>query len=73
MACPIWIVTPSKLIYASIGFEIIRIARAKTDLNNIIKRVNLLLIRMKNQGSEYTHIISLLKKILEKLIVFNNF
>ena len=38
----------------------------KTDLINMLTRVNLLLIQIKNQGSECVHIISLLKDIFGK-------
>ena len=56
---------PSKIFNASIGSDILHIARtATTDLINMVKRVNILLIEMKKQG---THIISLLKKRFGKL------
>ena len=51
------------MFYASLGSEVLRIARTMTDLINVIKRVNRLLIRMKKQGSKCTRIILLLKKI----------
>ena len=41
---------PSKVFYASVGSEILRIARI--DLINMVTRDDLLLIRMKKQGSE---------------------
>ena len=41
---------PSKVFYALVGSEILRIAR--TDLINMVTRDDLLLIRMKKQGSE---------------------
>ena len=42
---------PSKIFYALVGSEILRIAGTTTDLINMVARVNLLLIRMKKQGS----------------------
>ena len=56
----------SKIFYALVGSEILRIAGTTTDLINMVARVNLLLIRMKKQGNECAHITSLLKKILGK-------
>ena len=35
---------PSKIFYASVGSEILRIARAIMDLTNMVPRVNLLFI-----------------------------
>ena len=40
---------PPKIYYASIGSEIVCIARTTTDLINMVKRVNLLLLRMKSK------------------------
>ena len=48
---------PYKIFYASIASEILLIARTTTDLINMLKRVNLLLIQKKKQGSECPHII----------------
>ena len=56
----------SKIFYALIGSEILRITSTTTDLINMVRRVNLLLIQMKKQGSECTRVISLLKKIFGK-------
>ena len=65
---------PSKIFYASIGSEILHIVLATTDLVNMVKRVNLLLIRMKKQVSECTRIISLFKKVFGKHFkVFHKF
>ena len=58
---------PSKIFCASISSEVLRIARTTTDLNNMIKRVSHYLIRMKKQGSEYTRIVSSLRKIFKYL------
>ena len=52
----------SRIFYDSIGFEILLIGRTPTDLINMVKRVNLLLMRMKKKRTECNHIISLLKK-----------
>ena len=54
-----------KMFRASVGSEIVRIARATTYLINIVTRVNLLLIQLKKQGGECfrIRIILLLKKI----------
>ena len=52
----------SKTFSTSIGSEILHIARTATDLIDMVKRVNLLLMQKKKQRSECTHIISLLKK-----------
>ena len=57
---------PLKIIYVSIGFEILYIVRTAADQINIVTRVNLLLIRMKKQDNEYTCIIPLLNKIFRK-------
>ena len=48
---------PYKIFYASIASEILFIARTTTDLINMLKRVNLLLIQKKKQVSECTRII----------------
>ena len=56
----------SKIFYASASSDILHIARATTDLINMVTRVNLLLIRIKKQGSKCVHIISLLKEIFGK-------
>ena len=54
-----------KMFRASVGSEIVRIARTTTYLINMVTRVNLLLIQLKKQGGECfrIHIILLLKKI----------
>ena len=52
---------PSKKFYASIGFEILRMV-GSTDLISVMKHVNLLVIQMKNEGSECP----ILKKIFAK-------
>ena len=59
---------PSQIFYASIESENLRIARTATtkELINVVTRVNSLLIRMKNQGSEHILTISLLKKVFRK-------
>ena len=61
---------PSKT-YAATCSEILRNVRTTAELISIIERANLLLIWMKNQCSECTRIISLLKKI--HLKVFHKF
>ena len=64
----------SKIFYASIGSEILHIAKTATDLINMIKRVNFSSIRLKIQGSECSLITSLLEKIFEKHFqVFHKF
>lgn len=40
---------PSTIFHASVSFEILRIARTTTELNNIVQRVNLWLTRMKKE------------------------
>ena len=60
----------SKVFYGSIGSEILRIAKTKTHLFNMVARVNLLLTRTKKQGSESTYIILLLKKIIENTLKY---
>ena len=57
---------PSKIFRASLNFEILRIVTTRTDLSNMVKCVNLLLIPIKNQGSICARIISLLKEIFGK-------
>ena len=46
---------PFKIFYASVGSEILCIARTTTDLINTVTRVNPFLIQMKKQGSECVH------------------
>ena len=54
--------------------KLLRIAKTKTDLINIVASVNLLLIRMKKHGSACVCFILLLKKILGKQFkVFHKF
>ena len=50
---------PSKKFYGLIGSEVLRIARATTDLINMEASINLLLKRTKNQARECTSTISL--------------
>ena len=65
---------PSKTFYASIDSEILCIVRTTIDLINMVELVNLLLVKMKKQGSECTLIISSLKKIFGKHFnVFHTF
>jgi len=54
---------PSKIFYASVGSEILRIVRTTTELDDIKIRVETLLIRMKKQGSEKKRIITLMNKL----------
>ena len=54
---------PYKIFYASIASEILLIASTTTDLTNMLKRVNLLLIQKKKQGSECTRIIFIEKDV----------
>ena len=56
----------SKIFYVSIDSVILRIARTTAHLANMVKRVNLLLIRMKKPNSKCTRIILLMKKIFRK-------
>ena len=64
----------SKIFHASIGSEILRIIKRRTDLINMIAHVNNLLIEIKKPGSECTRIFSLLKKIFWKHFkVFHQF
>ena len=51
-----------KILYTSVGSEILRIARTATDLINMVIRVDLLLTRMKKQKSECVRIISFIEK-----------
>ena len=65
---------PSKIFYACIGSEILRIARTTSEKNDMIHCVNQLIIRMKKQGSQHERFISLLKKIYGKhFSVFKKF
>ena len=57
---------PSKMFYASICFEILRIASTNSELFNLVVRDNLWLIQMKKHCSECAHVTQLLKKIFEK-------
>ena len=57
---------PSKIFYSLLISEILRIARTKKDPTNLITVANLLLIRMKKQGSECVHIILILRKVFGK-------
>ena len=63
IVCRIWV---AKIFYALVNSEIKRIARITTDLINMVKRFNLLLIRMRKPSSYCTCIMSLLKKIFAK-------
>ena len=45
---------PSKIFYALIGSETLRIARTITNLINMVTRINPFLIRMIKQGSDCT-------------------
>ena len=54
---------PYKIFYASIASEILLIARTTADLINMLKRVNLLLIQKKKQGSECPCIIFIEKDV----------
>lgn len=77
ITCPIWVAAYRLKYYSkiSVGSETLCISRTTTDLINVVKPVNLLLIRMKKkQGSEYVCIILLVKKIFEKHFkVFHKF
>ena len=55
-----------KTRYALISSEILSIARTATHLINIATSVNLFQTQIKNQGSEFTRIISMLKKLFGK-------
>ena len=55
---------PCKILYTSVGSEILRIARTATDLINMVIRVDLLLTRMKKQKSECVRIISFIEKYI---------
>ena len=54
---------PSRMFYGCIGAEILRIARITTDKSKFIEHTNILLKRMKAQGSSLTFIQRMLKKI----------
>ena len=63
----------SKIYHASIGSEVLCLARTAMDLNIIVTNPNLLL-RMKKHCGEFTRIISLLKKIFGRTFkVFDKF
>ena len=62
---------PFNIFYASVGSEILCIARTTTDLINTVTRVNPFLIQMKKQGSECVH--SILLSILFYYTVFRKF
>ena len=49
---------PSKVFYASTDSDILRFARTKADLINIVTSLNLLLIQMIKQGGKCVRIIS---------------
>lgn len=59
---------PYTIYYTSIGCEILAIAMTTSHLFIMVTRDNLLLILMKTQGSEYTSIISLMKKRLRNTL-----
>ena len=61
----------SNVYDASIGSEILHIARKATDLVNLVTRVNLLLIQRKKQDSECTRINPLLKKMFGKHFIIS--
>ena len=54
---------PYKIFYAPIASEILLIARTRTDLINMLKRVNLFFIQKKKQGSECPRIIFIEKDV----------
>ena len=54
------------MFYVSISFEITHFTRMTLYLINMKTRLNLLLIKMKKQVSEFTWVIPLLKKIFGK-------
>jgi len=54
---------PSKIFYASVGSEILRIARTTSNLHDLVTRVNALLTRMAKQGSKHKQIASLINKL----------
>ena len=55
--------TTLNLLYALIFSEILHITKTTTDLINMVRQGNHLLIRMEKQGTECTRIISLLNQI----------
>ena len=57
---------PSKIFYASFDSEILHVAKATSNLINMVTRANLLVIRMKKKGSQCICIILLLTKIFGK-------
>ena len=64
----------SNIFIGLVVSKLLCIAKTKTDLINIVARVNLLLIRMKKHGSACVCFILLLKKILGKQFkVFHKF
>ena len=66
IACYIWTTIYRLKYYASVGSEIVHIARTTTDLINVVTTVKLLLIQMKKKGSECVRTMSLLKKFFGK-------
>ena len=55
---------PSKMFYATISAEVLRIARATSKYTYFLQRVHSLFIRMKKQGADVFGI----KKVLRKMI-----
>ena len=69
-----YIYIPSTIFRVSIGSEILYFVRAITNLINMVTHVDLLLIWMKKQSSECTHIFLLLRLIIGKHFkVFHKF
>ena len=53
VAWPVWDSNiPSKMLCASVGWEILRISRITTDLIDMVTSVDLLLIRVRKKGSD---------------------
>ena len=54
---------PSKIFYASVCSEILRLARTNTNSNSFVNAVTVLLNRMKNQGCKANKLIKVLNKM----------
>ena len=57
---------PSKIFYASLGSEILRLGRTTNDITSLKYNVNNLLSRMKKQGAKETNTVKTIKKVFGK-------
>ena len=65
---------PSKIFYASLGSEILRLGRTTNDVCSLKCNVNTLLKRMKNQGAKEIDTVKIIKKVYGKNPdIFNSF